>query len=489
MDAFGDASQRSKPNAFVEMLWERGSLFEKATIEGLGVPFTDLSALSGDDKEAATRAAMGRGEKLIYSGRLSVDNLLGEPDLLRRELVDATGVARYVAIDIKSGAGELGGDDDDDTKTPKKHYAVQLALYTDILIRMGVEAGRYAFVLDVHGDEIRYDFDAPLGKRNTTSLWELYLDTRRQVSDSLERAGVTVPAASSVCKLCVWRSSCLAELKSSQDLTLLPELGRSRRDALASEFPSLADLAGANVELFVDDKKTAFVGIGPDMLRRFQARAKLATAKHPKPYLKRKIEWPASDVRLYFDIETDPMRDLCYLHGIVIEDRPRGGVTSFAGIFADDVTPAAEKHAFAEAMAVFRRYPTAVIYIYSKYERTIYRQLAEKYPEVATAEAIEALFAPGRCVDLYFDVIRPHAEFPTLDFSIKSVAKCLGFSWRDVDPSGAASIEWFARWVETRDPKDKQRILDYNEDDCIAMKVIVEALPTIELRSDPMDAR
>jgi hypothetical protein len=34
--------------------------------------------------------------------------------------------------DIKSGAGEEGGGDDGDGR-PKLHYAVQLALYVDIL--------------------------------------------------------------------------------------------------------------------------------------------------------------------------------------------------------------------------------------------------------------------------------------------------------------------------------------------------------------------
>ena len=46
-------------------------------------------------KEAATRAAIARGDALIYNGRLTVDELLGEPDLLRRE------GAGYAAIDIK----------------------------------------------------------------------------------------------------------------------------------------------------------------------------------------------------------------------------------------------------------------------------------------------------------------------------------------------------------------------------------------------------
>jgi predicted RecB family nuclease len=56
------------------------------------------------------------------------------------------------------------------------------------------------------------------------------------------------------------------------------------------------------------------------------------------------------------------------------------------------------------------------------------------------------------------------------------LAKHLGFKWRDPHPSGAASIEWFDRWVITRDAAARQRILDYNEDDCRATRVLLDGI-------------
>ena len=67
-------------------------------------------------------------------------------------------------------------------------------------------------------------------------------------------------------------------------------------------------------------------------------------------------------------------------------------------------------------------------------------------------------------------------EWPTRDFSLKTLAKYLGFNWRDTHPSGAASIEWFDRWVETHDPAVRQHILDYNEDDCRATRVVLDGI-------------
>ena len=59
---------------------------------------------------------------------------------------------------------------------------------------------------------------------------------------------------------------------------------------------------------------------------------------------------------------------------------------------------------------------------------------------------------------------------------IENTERLLGFNWRDTDPSGAASIEWFDRWVQTGDHRVKQRILAYNEDDCVAMRVLLDGI-------------
>jgi predicted RecB family nuclease len=63
------------------------------------------------------------------------------------------------------------------------------------------------------------------------------------------------------------------------------------------------------------------------------------------------------------------------------------------------------------------------------------------------------------------------------------LAQHLGFQWRDTNPSGAASIEWYNRWVETCDPAIKQRILDYNEDDCLATGVVVDGVRNLPVKA------
>ena len=86
------------------------------------------------------------------------------------------------------------------------------------------------------------------------------------------------------------------------------------------------------------------------------------------------------------------------------------------------------------------------------------------------------MFEPRRAIDLYSDAVFPCTDWPTRDYSIKSIATYLGFSWRDRNPSGAESIEWYNDWAESGNESIKRRILEYNEDDCRAMRVLVDAL-------------
>jgi len=469
MDLFEDPARRDPENPFVQLLWEKGQTFERETIEALNIPFTDLQFQGGAEKQRLTLEAMRRGDPLIYGGRIAADDLLGDPDLLRRQ---GNG---YIAGDIKSGAGEEGATEEAEGK-PKRHYAVQLGLYTDIIERLGLCGGRAPFIWDVRGAEVLYDLDALQGVRNPTTLWDTYRSCLEEARRIAARSTEPLPALAGICKLCHWRTTCTKSLEDLDDPTLIPELGRSRRDALAAHLRTVKDLAQADLKNYIRGNKSLIPGIGPEMLSKFFARARLQKQPGATPYLKGPVVLPSTGVELFFDIETDPMRDICYLHGFV---ERRGGATEnerYKAFFADTPTPEGEERAFSEAWAYIKSSRPCAIYYYSPYERTNWRNLRKRYPHVATEEEIDALFAAETTVDLYTDVVRPKTEWPTRDYSIKTLASFLGFKWRDSHPSGAASIEWYHRWVETGDPEIRQRILDYNEDDCVATRILLDGV-------------
>jgi predicted RecB family nuclease len=469
MDMYADPFERDEVSPFIDLLWRRQRAHEEEAVAD-AKPLRLDSIADPDARTAATMQAMRDRTPLIYGGRIQVDDLVGEPDLLR------LGEGGYVPGDIKAGAGEEGQDED---RKPKKRYALQLALYVDVLERLGLSDGkRIAFVIDVDNADVPYDLTAPKGKRTPESLWDDYqeaLSELREVAAGVRNPG---PAYHGECKHCVWYSACLKRMEALDDLTLLPGLGRSRRDPFNVHVKTVAELAAYDPAKLLDEKgKSVVKGIGPEWILRFQERAAL---KHSNgaPYLRGPFEPPNVETELFFDIETDPGRNHCYLHGFV---ERRNGSERFTGFFSTEPTQAAERTAFAQAWEYANSFASSCLYIYSKYERTWWRMLQERYPDVCSREDVDALFAEGRTVDL-LAVVQTNTEWPTRDHTIKTLAKYLGFTWRDTHPSGAASIEWYDRYC-SGETDAKERILLYNEDDCLATRVLLDGIRSLSIRN------
>ena len=245
-----------------------------------------------------------------------------------------------------------------DGPTPKPHYAVQLALYVDILERLGLSAGRRAYVWDIQGNEVPYDFTQLYGKREPRTLWDDYQTELAEARAILARTATTRPAYTSSCKLCHWRSHCLEAMEQSDDITLMAKLGRSLQDVISAQIPSMADMANIDPEDFIQGKKTVFAGVGPDRLRTFCERARMIKSENPAPRLTEAVTLPVSKLEIFFDVETDPMQDICYLHGFLERRDGDNESERFVSFFAEAVTREAEEAAFRAAWAHLSATPT-----------------------------------------------------------------------------------------------------------------------------------
>jgi predicted RecB family nuclease len=468
LDLFEDRAKRDPINPFVQMLWDRGHLYEDEVVSNLQIEHISFRGRPSAEREELTQKAMQEKVHLILGGRIRAGDLLGDPDLLRLE------DGKYIAGDIKSGAGEESSGEDE--KKPKKHYAVQLALYTDILEQKGFLAERHAFVWDVHGEEVYYDFSLPQGPKTPQTYWEYYQSILESARVVAQKKTSESPAYSSICKLCYWMTVCKKKLLESNDITLVPDLGRSKRGLLIPYVKTVEDLACC-------PEFPKIKGIGGDVIAKLQRRAKLLSSEGKQAYLSGPVDLPKPEIEIFFDVETDPLRDICYLHGFVERVGGDSSAEKYISFFSDSANEAGEKGAFDKAFQYLSGRENSLFYYYSKYERTTWRKLQKKYPDVCSAEQIEALFDPAKGIDLYYDVVTKYTEWPTYSHSIKDLAVFLGFKWRDKHPSGAASIEWFDQWIRTGDLTHKQRILDYNEDDCVATRVLLDGIRSLKVKT------
>lgn len=475
-DVWGPQDEKNPyPNDFVKLLWERGIHHEKEVAASL-TDFVDLSGGDIKDRLHRTIEAMKSGASLIYQGELQAGNLRGIPDLLERQ-ADGT----YLPIDIKSGMAREGIDEEsDEPGKPKKHYALQLALYADVLSRLGFATKHQGVILDKDGTKVVYDLDQPQGKRTPQTWWELYQQTLLEVERLVTGSAKNLPALSGTCKLCQWGASCKKWAKEADDPTTLFYVGRSVRDTLSEDLgiSTGTDLLELDVPELLAKKKgdTTFLrGLGQSILERAIARSNIYhVTKTPVVY--QPLHFPQVETELFFDIEDDPTQEIVYLHGIYI--RTKNGHEEFKSFVAKTADAAGEKAAWAEFWEYIRSLTPGsfAVYYYSRHERTTYRNLQKQYPDVVSEEEVEAFFDPTQAIDLYTDVVLKHTDWPLSSYSIKDLATYAGFHWRDATPSGALSIKWYNDYLEQKDEKLLQRILIYNEDDCRATMVVKDKL-------------
>ena len=477
-DVYGPKEEMIKEtNTFVQMLWDRGVAYEAEIVAGLG-EYLDLSQGEINDRFNETTKAMRAKAPLIYQGVLIYENLRGIPDLLKL-MPDGS----YMPVEIKSGMGYEGvasneeGEDMEDGK-PKKHYAVQLALYVDLLGRLGFEHQNKGQILDGHGNLVNYDLNQPLGKRDKTTIWQFYEQIRNIVQQLLANQLQNKPAYSGKCKLCPWYNSCKKWVMESHDPTGLFYVGASKRDVLEEDLhvETIDDILDIDIPAALKrkaDDKSFLHGVGESTINSIVRRAKVLMVTK-KPVIYRELNLPEVSYELFFDIEDDPTQEFVYLHG-VYERSPSG--ERFLDFTARDNTPEAEKEAWQGFWDYIHTLPEDdyAVYYYSPHEKTTYRKMQRVYPDVISEDELERFFSNPNVVDLYGIVLK-QTDWPLPSYSIKELAVYLGFKWRDETPSGALSIQWFNEYLKTKDDNILTRILEYNEDDCKATMVLKDGL-------------
>lgn len=459
-------------NPFLQLLWERGVQHEADIIANFGYAFVDCSGGTEAERIAQTNQSLADRAEYIYQGILAHGDLFGIPDLLH---FDGT---EYVPIEIKSGSAEEGGDENGSGKL-KKHYAVQLALYCEILQWRGLQFSQRGFVIDTTGERFEYDLSAAQGKRTPETHWEMYLRIRGEVASLLADQTRNDPAMCGNCKNCGWYHSCKKWCETEDDLTQLFYVGRSLRDSFKRELNTsgIASLLTHNHEMLAERKKydkSFLKGIGAATVEKMILRARLMKEKL-EPVIHERFDFPNIAAELFFDIEADPTQDFVYLHGFWLRDAAGERFVEFT---ARRPSREAEMQAWADSIAFIRSFnpDDSAIYYYSPYEKSTYRRLRKKYPDVIGEDDLEAIFDHPNTIDLYSDLVLKNTDWPLGSYGIKAIAQHLKFTWRDETPSGALSIRWYNDYLMTGNEALLNRVLEYNEDDCRATLVVKDYL-------------
>lgn len=451
LDAHGDRAERSEASAFVRLLWEMGLQNEREYMEAMhNRAYVDLQSMDIDAACKRSTELMATGTDIIFQGGIKADNWVGRPDLLvkRADHNSQLGEFYYEPIDIKAGKG--WEERRHDHRRFKSHYAFQVMFYREILKRIQGYVPPTARIINVNKEIEEFD----------PQEFSLSFQTAlREVEELISGRETSEPVLGSGCHQCHWYAKCRRWVEGTRDPSGLYFVGKVKFDLKKVGLANLHDIAEMEVEDYVGGPKKV-ARMGRASLVRMKERARVML--RGEPAIRPGYEFPDIHQEVYFDIEDDPTRNLTYLFGLVVRERP--GVERFQYFLAR--TPDEEEKVTRDFWRFLAQTRDAVFYVYSSKERTTLKRLMERYGLDASVfeRYVEQEY------DLYTDLVVKYSDWPTYSYGIKQIANLVGFKWRDRDPSGANSIAWYNEHL--KDPSREemlQRILSYNEDDCRAM--------------------
>ena len=201
-----------------------------------------------------------------------------------------------------------------------------------------------------------------------------------------------------------------------------------------------------------------------DKILRFHNQANVLLTN--EPMILKRPEFPAVATEIYFDIESDPTEEIDYLLGVLVTGKSR---TEYKAFLAKDKQD--EERIWREFLNFIEGLDAFVIYHYSYYERQVFDRFGGEY---GISKALEDKFH-GNAVDL-LKITTESVVLPLYFYSLKDVARYLGFQWQSLDAGGAESVVWYNEYLKSRDPVILDNILKYNEDDVRATLFVKEWL-------------
>jgi predicted RecB family nuclease len=347
------------------------------------------------------------------------------------------------------------------------------------------------------------DLASPTYSRSNLSAYDAFYRERVDALSALDEwfdlGGVfpTSPYWHRECLTCEFSEHCHGELEAIDDVSLtrftsidqqsaLRAHGIHTRNQLARLDPVRARSARAKSAV-----PAALVGVEDGLGRKFDRLDELIyrARSHVRDSALRILDpslmgCPTADVEV--DVDMESYDDATYLWGAnVTLNAPVDGLVEGYTTFVEwgELTRGAEARNF----AAFWTWLTSLRQISQWQGRSFaaycfWAQAEDGAMNRAVATAVEGgptlqdlnefrQLSPPAWIDLH-DLAK--AQIQTAgQLGLKQLAASAGFQWRDVNPSGEASMLWYE--VATRDDDaeaaiSRQRILDYNEDDCRATK-------------------
>ena len=429
---------------YLDLLFEKGKIFEKNLVAKNYPNFVKVTPEYGEEAISRTIELMMAGVDVIYQPffQSESESLKGKGDLLIKDTTHKSklGDYHYKVLEIKN------------SKEVRTYHKLQTACYNFMLSLMqGYLPEEITIILKDKKEIVDY--------KKIEKEFKKYVQLWRDIRD-----GKVIPLPSGIDKTDTpWHDYANKILLQSNDMTLLPGVGKAYRARVQQAFGinSINELSGISENALVE---------------LFDSSIGKSIYNHAKAYNSKKYipinENPHIDRRkrsLYFDIETSDevsKTDPPHTYLIGLWDKELDKFVYFLGKGKKD-----EEKIWEDFLDYIGNLKEAYLYHWASYEQDMIDETIKQYPKLA----LRLKELKKSCVDL-LEVVKSNYYIPVPTYSIKKVAPYLGFNWRQKNVGAFESMVLYWDWLENPDEETIQKVLDYNEDDCLAMAYIDEKL-------------
>jgi len=452
-DKFAPEAEKDEITAFEELLFQRGNDHEDQTVHDKFPNSVTMPFERPEDGFKLIIDSMVSGTDVLHGAPIYYlpESVYGIADILEKSNTESSifGNYHYTIKEVKLA------------KNIQEKHLLQGAFYNYLIGKIqGVTPKTFAMI-NGDGEESLHEYSA------FDSLLFDSIDGARKILQ-----GGSVSPTYGSCDY-PWKSYCNKKAVETNDISLVTGVkGKMKNKLTDNKFNTIKKIASANMEELTEIK-----GIGNNKAEKFITTAKALQAKTHIITDKDKIDFPERKVEIFLDLEgidpttgADGIPQIDYLIGILVRVDSKENYISFT---AKEAKEDAEKEMLLEFLEFIKKQNDYVIYHYAPYEKTHLTKMMKKYEidETTKKTVLDYL------IDVH-KVATASVAFPTYGNGLKQIAPYIGFRWRHKDVSATESISMYLDYVNNSEGSEIkfQKIIDYNEDDCIATRVIKDWL-------------
>ena len=450
---FVSKNEKDEITEYLKLLSQRGNEHESQTVHERYPNMTAIQYSNPEEGFKLTLDSMISGTNALHGMPIYYlsEGIYGKADIIERSNTNSSifGDYHYTIKEVKLA------------KNIQETHLIQGAFYNYLLGKIQNFTPKTFAMINGEGEESIHEYS-----EYESVLFDSIEGTRKILQ------GESISPTYGSCDY-PWTSYCNKKAVETNDISLVAGISLKTKNNLVHKFKTIEELSKASI---LD--LTAIKGIGEKTAIKY---VNIAKAIHSKTHIiinKDKIEFPQRKVEIFLDLEgidptmaEDGIPQIDYLIGIVVREKSEEKYISFTA-----KNTHLEKEMLLEFLDFLKKQEDYVIYHYHHYEKTHMTKMMEKY-EIDNATQNLLL---NNLIDIH-KVATDSVVFPTYGNGLKQIAPYLGFTWRHKDVSATESISMYLEYVQDPEGKEKefQKVIDYNEDDCIATRVIKDWLSDI----------